>query len=126
MTESLKHVRKMEPGPPKVRAPLEAARFQTHLLDTVEQAVIATDLDGIVTYWNQFAQQLYGWKSQEAVGRHIMELTTPEVMTNQALEIMARLRQGASWTGEFRVQRRDGTTFRRKLSTHRLMTTTER
>jgi PAS domain S-box-containing protein len=89
----------------------ESISFQAHLLDTVEQAVIATDLDGIVIYWNQFAQKLYGWTAQEALGRHIMELTTPEVMTEQALEIMSHLRQGESWTGEFNVQRRDGTTF---------------
>ena len=93
------------------KAAEESIRFQAHLLDTVEQSVIATDLDGIVIYWNQFAQKLYGWTAQEALGRHIMELTTPEVMTEQALEIMSHLRQGQSWTGEFNVQRRDGATF---------------
>jgi PAS domain S-box-containing protein len=88
-----------------------ALLLQAHLLNTVEQSVIATDLDGIVIYWNQFAQKLYGWTAQEALGRQIMELTTPEGMTEQALEIMSHLRQGESWTGEFNVQRRDGTTF---------------
>lgn len=89
----------------------ESIRFQANLLDTVEQSVIATDLDGIVIYWNQFAQKTYGWTAQDAIGRHVMELTTPEVMAEQALEIMSHLRQGNSWTGEFKVQRRDGTTF---------------
>ncbi|MCA1573654.1 MAG: PAS domain S-box protein [Acidobacteria bacterium] len=89
----------------------ESIRFQAHLLDTVEQAVIGTNLDGIVIYWNKFAQQLYGWTAQEASGRHIMELTTPEAMAEQAVEILSRLRRGKSWTGEFNVQRRDGTTF---------------
>jgi PAS domain S-box-containing protein len=89
----------------------ESIRFQAHLLRAVEQSVIATNLDGIVIYWNHFAQKLYGWTAQEAMGRHIMELTTPEVMAEQALEIMSHLRQGESWTGEFNVQRRDGTTF---------------
>jgi len=94
--------------------PPEAERatlLQAHLLNTVEQSVIATNLDGIVIYWNQFAQKLYGWTAQEAMGRQIMELTTPEGMTEQALEIMSHLRQGESWTGEFNVKRRDGTTF---------------
>jgi tetratricopeptide (TPR) repeat protein len=31
--------------------------LQAHLLRTVEQAIIATDLDGIVIYWNQFAER---------------------------------------------------------------------
>lgn len=95
----------------KLAEALEATRFQAHLLDTVEQSVIATDLDGIVIYWNQFARKLYGWTAEEAVGRQIMDLTTPEMMAEQALEIMSQLRQGNSWAGEFNVQRRDGTMF---------------
>src|SRR5215212_9871239 len=39
----------------------DSIRFQAHLLDTVEQAVIATDLEGHITYWNHFAERLYGW-----------------------------------------------------------------
>jgi PAS domain S-box-containing protein len=38
-----------------------ALRFQAQLLDTVEQAVIATDTQGTITYWNSFAEKLYGW-----------------------------------------------------------------
>ncbi|MCA1603596.1 MAG: PAS domain S-box protein, partial [Acidobacteria bacterium] len=89
----------------------ESIRFQANLLDAVEQSVIATDLDGIVIYWNRFAQQLYGWTAEEALGRHIMELTVSEVTAEHALEIMSHLSQGESWTGEFDVQRGDGTTF---------------
>jgi PAS domain S-box-containing protein len=93
------------------KAAEESIRFQAHLLDTVEQSVIATDLDGIVIYWNQFARKLYGWTAQEATGRQIVELMAPEVMTGQALEIMSHLRRGESWAGEFNARRRDGTTF---------------
>jgi PAS domain S-box-containing protein len=89
----------------------KSIRFQARLLDTVQQSVIATDLDGIVIYWNQFAQKLYGWTMQEAMGRRIVELVTPEVMTERALEIMSHLRRGESRTGEFNVQGRDGATF---------------
>lgn len=85
--------------------------FQARLLDTIEQSVIATDLDGIVIYWNKFAEKLYGWTAEEALGRRILELTTPEIMIKQAADIMAQLREGKSWTGEFTVRRRDGTMF---------------
>ena len=89
----------------------EAIRFQAHLLDTVEQAVIATDLEGKITYWNQYAGTLYGWPAAEAVGRNIMEVTPAETTYEQAAEIMAQLRAGRAWSGEFVVRRRDGTTF---------------
>ena len=89
----------------------DSIRFQAHLLDTVEQAIIASDLDGVVIYWNQFAQRLYGWSAVEAVGRNIVELTTPEINQEQAAKIMAQLRAGQSWSGEFMVQNKNGATF---------------
>jgi PAS domain S-box-containing protein len=89
----------------------EAIRFQAHLLDTVEQAVIATDLKGTITYWNRFASKLYGWTAAEAVGRNIMEITPAKTTLQQAAEIMSTLSAGKAWSGEFVVRRRDGTTF---------------
>lgn len=89
----------------------EQLQFQARLLDTVEQAVIAVDQAGTVTFWNRFAETLYGWSAAEALGRNIMDLTVPAVAQEQAQEIMAWLRAGETWTGEYLVQRRDGTTF---------------
>ncbi|MDQ6787016.1 MAG: PAS domain S-box protein [Acidobacteriota bacterium] len=89
----------------------KSIRFQAKLLNTVEQSIIATDLDGKVIFWNQFAEKLYGWTAEEVQGRNIREVTTPEMMVKQADEIMSKLRQGKSWSGEFQVKRRDGTMF---------------
>jgi len=93
------------------RAAEKSIRFQAKLLNTVEQSVIATDIDGKIIFWNQFAEKLYGWTAEEVQGRKIREITTPEIMAEQADEIMSKLRQGKSWSGEFKVKRRDGTTF---------------
>jgi PAS domain S-box-containing protein len=90
----------------------EAIRFQSHLLDTVEQAVIATDLSGTIIYWNRFAEKLYGWPAAETTGRNILGVVLPQVAQDQAVEIMARLQAGRSWSGEFMVRRRDGAAFR--------------
>ena len=38
----------------------EAVRFQARMLDTVGQAVVVTDPDGTIIYWNHFAETLYG------------------------------------------------------------------
>ena len=89
----------------------EKVRRQAVLLDAVEQAVIATDLDGHITYWSRFARDLYGWTEEEALGRNILDVTTPEVSQAQALSILERLRRGESWTGELIAHRRDGSTF---------------
>jgi PAS domain S-box-containing protein len=86
-------------------------RFQAHLLNAVEQAVIATDLDGKIIFWNSFAEKLYGWSAAEALGANILELTPSPVLKEQAADILATLQAGQSWQGEFEVRRRDGTSF---------------
>ena len=89
----------------------EEIRFQAHLLNTVEQAVIATDLSGTIKYWNRFAESLYGWSAADAIGRNIMEIIPAATTQEQAEEIMSQLKAGRSWSGEFVVRRRDGTIF---------------
>jgi diguanylate cyclase (GGDEF)-like protein/PAS domain S-box-containing protein len=89
----------------------QAIGFQAHLLSVVEQAVVATDMRGMITYWNRFAEALYGWSSAEVIGRDVLEILSDEATRAQAAEIIARLRVGESWSGEFRMRRRDSTTF---------------
>jgi two-component system CheB/CheR fusion protein len=89
----------------------EEIRFQARLLDAVEQAVIATDLNGIVIFWNSFAETLYGWPAADALGANILDLTPSPALREQAGDIIAALKLGRSWTGEFEVRRRDGTVF---------------
>ena len=89
----------------------ERIQFQSRLLDAVGQAVIATDLRGRITYWNRSAEELYGWSAQEVMGRSVMEVTPSKEQLERADEIMTELRAGRNWSGEFVVQRRDGTTF---------------
>lgn len=89
----------------------EEIRFQAHLLDAVEQAVIATDLEGTIIYWNSFAEGLFGWSASEALNASIMDITPAASLRDQAAEIFSSLKQGQSWSGEFVVKRRDGTEF---------------
>jgi PAS domain S-box-containing protein len=89
----------------------EEIAFQARLLSAVEQAVIATDLQGTIVYWNSFAEQLYGWSAAEALGANVLEITPAEATREQANEIMSHLRAGKSWSGEFLVRRKDGAVF---------------
>jgi PAS domain S-box-containing protein len=87
-----------------------AIHHQALLLDTVEQAVIATDLEGRITSWNRFAERLYGWRRHEVLGRSILEVVVPEDAAEHGSEIMAAIARGESWSGQFSVRRRDGST----------------
>lgn len=89
----------------------ERIRFQALLLNAVQQAVIATDINGTILFWNRYAEALYGWPAEETLGKNIVEMNVSPTQIELAGEIIASLAKGAMWTGEFEVQRRDGTVF---------------
>jgi PAS domain S-box-containing protein len=89
----------------------EEVRFRARLLNTVEQGVIATNLEGKVIYWNAFAERLYGWPAAEALGADILELLVSDASKELGEQIFTRMRSGGSWSGEFQVRRRDGSLF---------------
>ena len=89
----------------------EQVLLQAQLLEQVQAAVISTDLQGTVTHWNEYAEELYGWSREETLGHNITELTVGPKEAEVANEIMEQLRAGKPWEGEFEVQRKDGSTF---------------
>ena len=86
----------------------EQLRLQARLLDAVGQSVIATDLEGKVLYWNRAAEELYGWSSEEALGRRLRDLTLSEELLDQAEGVASELRAGRAWSGETLLRRKDG------------------
>jgi PAS domain S-box-containing protein len=79
--------------------------------DIPGQAVIATDADGRILLWNRAAEDLYGWRAEEVLGRSILEVTPTNLSREEATDIMRRLADGFTWSGNFHVQHRDGSTF---------------
>ena len=47
----------------------EALQRDAMVLANVSDSVIATDLEGIITFWNEGATRLFGWTAAEMVGR---------------------------------------------------------
>src|SRR5215218_2829959 len=89
----------------------EKLNFQAQLLDAIGQAVIATDAQGKIIFWNRAAEHLYGWSAEEVMGHSILEVTPTEETAERAQEIMSELSAGRSWSGKFTVRRKDGTSF---------------
>jgi PAS domain S-box-containing protein len=89
----------------------EQLRFQARLLDAVGEAVIATDLEGRILYWNAFAEQLYGWTRGEVLGRDVSEITPADRSKGLARDVMVRLGRGEPWSGEITVRHRSGREF---------------
>ena len=89
----------------------ERLRFQAGLLAAVGQAVIATDPQGRIVYWNHMAEKLYGWTADEVRDQSTARLTPDSADRAPAKTIIALVRAGQTWSGEWTMRRRDGSTF---------------
>jgi len=49
----------------------EALRTQAQIIDQIHDAVVSTNLGGLVTTWNKGAEKLFGYTAEEAIGRNI-------------------------------------------------------
>ncbi len=81
-----------------------------------DDAIISTDLDGIVTSWNRGAERIYGYSAAEALGRHISFCYPPEEHT-KVHAFLQRVANGES-IKRFDAQRltKNGTTIDVSLS----------
>jgi two-component system, cell cycle sensor histidine kinase and response regulator CckA len=63
------------------------------LVESSDDAIIGTSLDGTITTWNSSAEKLFGYSSSEAVGKPILMLLPPE-RANEESAILARIKKG--------------------------------
>lgn len=53
--------------------------YQAGIINNVHDAIISLDPDLNIMEWNNAAEQLYGWKSWEAIGRHMKDVVKTEI-----------------------------------------------
>lgn len=53
------------------RTPEEVFAFLCAVVDSTEDAIITTDLNGIITSWNDGATRLYGYSPKESIGQSL-------------------------------------------------------
>jgi PAS domain S-box-containing protein len=87
------------------------AQFQASLLKQVRNAVVATDAEDRVTYWNPHAERLYGWSLEETLGRPYEEVLQSPNGDKVDSAFWAGIRGAGYWEGEIEVLGRDGTTI---------------
>lgn len=59
----------------RLQEQMERERTYLTVIESCEDAVITTTLDGVVLLWNAGAERLYGFKASEAIGRPFSTLT---------------------------------------------------
>ena len=69
-----------------------SGRYQT-LLDLASEAIAVFSPEGVVLFWNQQAERLYGWTRAEIIGRNIRQLLQPDLPWEVMTDGEAQLRQ---------------------------------
>lgn len=83
---------------------------QSQLLDLAHETIMTRDLNGVITFWNQGAEQMYGWTQAEALGQDVHTFLHTQFPTLRT-EIESELREQGYWEGELIHTRRDGLTI---------------
>jgi PAS domain S-box-containing protein len=74
----------------------EAERAQGRLAEIVassDDAIVAKDLNGIITDWNRGAERLFGYTREEAIGRSILMIIPQERREEETL-VLSTIRSG--------------------------------
>lgn len=75
--------------------------------DYLFDAVVVTDLKGVITDWNQGSVALYGYSKEEAIGQLVSILHVPEDTDHITEEVMSAVAKSGKWTGEVRMLHKD-------------------
>ena len=85
-------------------------RKQADLLELAHDAILVRNLNDRITYWNSGAEEVYGWRREEALGQ-----TAPNLLRSIYPSSMEALKEeivrSGRWEGELTQTRRDGETI---------------
>ena len=86
----------------------EALRERAQLLNLTHDTIFVRDINDVITFWNRGAEELYGWESEQAVGKVTHQLM--QTIFPARLEVInAELLRTGRWEGELVHTKRDGT-----------------
>ena len=71
----------------------EKNQLLASIIENSEDAIISKNLEGIITSWNNGAEQIYGYKASEVVGKSI-QILAPAQEKEQITEILKKISVG--------------------------------
>ncbi|MCX8189200.1 MAG: PAS domain S-box protein [Nitrososphaeria archaeon] len=84
----------------------EELLYQSYILNSVNDAVITSDPELKIRYWNRAAEKMYGWKREEVIGKtQVLKTRFLDTTMDEALKT---LREKGEYFGRVIQYRKDG------------------
>ncbi len=64
-----------------------------YIIESANDAIITISLDGIITNWNMGAEQIYGYSSEEILGKSV-SIVAPEHLKNETKKLIEKVKRG--------------------------------
>jgi PAS domain S-box-containing protein len=80
---------------------------QASLLNLTHDTIFVRDMSDVISYWNRGAEELFGWRAEEAIGKHSHQLLQTDFPI-PIEEVRAELLRTGRWEGELRKSKADG------------------
>ncbi|MEV6056755.1 SpoIIE family protein phosphatase [Streptomyces sp. NPDC052107] len=92
------------------------------LLDVLSVAAVALDTRGRIVFWTPQAEELFGYSSQEALGKPAGHLLVHPEHLQAVVSLFAEvLETGRGWAGAFPIRHKDGSSRLTEFRTMRLL-----
>jgi PAS domain S-box-containing protein len=82
--------------------------FQANILHNVRDAIIVTNLQGTISYWNEGATQIFGYQPEEMLGQ-TPALLYPDLDQQQFAADIQHILEGTDYKGIWKGRKKDGT-----------------
>ncbi len=89
------------------------------LINQITEAIISTDNDGKINYWNKGAEHLFGYSSSEIVNKSIRVLYPPEEWEKTISKVVNTLKTKISISFESQLVKKNGVRFYAEISISR-------
>jgi PAS domain S-box-containing protein len=94
-----------------IKNPEERLKFAAILADNIADAVIGTEVSDNtyrIVSWNRGAENLYGWKSEEVIGKNTADVIPSSMSAEEREKMIIGLRVKGSWEGEVIQHNKNG------------------
>ena len=75
-------------------------KYLASIATNIQDPIISSDKNYIITEWNPAAERLLGWKSEEAIGKTATELLRIKYYSGGRQEALAAFERSGFWQGE--------------------------